>query len=343
MSREKGPRRWRAAGPYATFPKDRAVISSDNTRIAYTILDGGKHLPVVFINGWSCADGYWARIAPAVVEAGHPAVLLDARGHGQSGLPRAPGWAARGLRPEDVSADRMARDVIEVLDDAGIDRAVLCGHSMGVQLMVEACRVAPERAAGLIPIAGTFENPVRTFADLRVLDHLYPLGEVVFRYTPFEILRPVIKRTATPSLGRRVIRTIRVGGEKVQAADIAGHMSHLGYVNFSVLMKMMSALRAHETAEFLPHIAVPTLVLAGRRDLFTPPKVQQRMADLIPDSEIVWFDEGGHLLPVEEPEGVLAAILDFLRRRFDDTSATQLTPPDGDARPTAGDPIDSPL
>jgi pimeloyl-ACP methyl ester carboxylesterase len=134
-----------------------------------------------------------------------------------------------------------------------------------------------------------------------------------------------------------------VGGEKVQAADIAGHMSHLGYVNFSVLMKMMSALRAHETAEFLPHIAVPTLVLAGRRDLFTPPKVQQRMADLIPDSEIVWFAEGGHLLPVEEPEGVLAAILDFLGRRFDDTSATRFTPPDGDARRTAGDPIDSPL
>jgi pimeloyl-ACP methyl ester carboxylesterase len=330
-----GPRAWRAPGPYAEFPKDRAVITSDNTRIAYTVLGpAGDRQPVVFINGWSCADGYWSRIAPAVVDAGHPAVLLDARGHGQSGLPRAPGVAARGLRKEDVTAARMARDIIEVLDDIGLERAILCGHSMGVQLIVEACRVVPERIAGLIPIAGTFENPVRTFAGLSFFDRLYPLGEAIFRYTPFEILRPVIKRTATPSLGRRVITTIRVGGEKVEAVDIAGHMSHLGYVNFSVLLKMMSALRAHETAEFLPSIGVPTLVLAGRRDLFTPPKVQQRMADLIPGAEIVWFDEGGHLLPVEETDGVIAAILAFLGARF--------TAPDAAATTPAADPIDSP-
>jgi len=70
----------------------------------------------------------------------------------------------------------------------------------------------------------------------------------------------------------------------------------------------------HHTAEFLLQIAVPTLVLAGRHDHFTPASVQRRMADLIPDSELIWFDESGHLLPIEVPDEVAAAIVDFLAR-----------------------------
>jgi pimeloyl-ACP methyl ester carboxylesterase len=60
---------------------------------------------------------------------------------------------------------------------------------------------------------------------------------------------------------------------------------------------------------------VPTLILAGSRDLFTPPRVQERMASLIPDSEIVWFEDAGHLLPVEEPDGIVDAIVEFMERR----------------------------
>jgi pimeloyl-ACP methyl ester carboxylesterase len=301
----------------AVFPKDRAIRASDGTRIAYTVLGRGDRVPVVFINGWSCTDGYWVSIGPAVRSAGHPVVFIDTRGHGQSGLPRAPGLAASKLRPEDVAIDRVARDFIEVLDDAGIERAVFAGHSMGVQAIMETYHIGPDRIAGLVPIAGTFENPVRSFADLAFLDRLYPVAEFLFRFTPFEVLRPVVRRTASPSLGHRVIRAIRVGGPKVREDDIAPHMAHIAESNFSVLFKMMSGLRKQETAHLLPSIAAPTLVLAGRRDLFTPPSVQQRMADLIPGAEIVWFEDGGHLLPVEEPEGCAAAIIEFLARRVD--------------------------
>ena len=87
-------------------------------------------------------------------------------------------------------------------------------------------------------------------------------------------------------------------------------------VNFSVLFKMMSELRRHHTAELLPTISVPVLVLAGRKDVFTPPSVQQIMADVIPGAEIVWWEEAGHMLPIEEPEELTAAILDFATRRF---------------------------
>ncbi len=304
------------AREHAVFPKDRRIHASDGTRIAYTVRGDGAGVPVVFVNGWTCSDAYWVGIGPGVAAAGHRALFLDTRAHGESGLPRSPGLCARNLRGEDVDPERLARDVIEVLDDAGIDRAVLAGHSMGVQTIVECYRLAPERVAGLIPVAGTFENPVKTFADLAVLDRLYPVAEVLFRFVPFEALRPFIRRTANPSLGHRVVQLIRVGGPKVKEEHLAPHMAQVGDVNFSVLFRMMSELRRHHTAELLPNIAAPVLVLAGRKDLFTPPSVQQMMADRIPDSEIVWFEEAGHMLPIEEPEELTAAILDFVRRRI---------------------------
>ena len=305
----------RRATEYAIFAKDRTVTASDGTRLAYTIVGDGDRTPVVFVNGWTCPDTYWVDIGPRVVEAGHRAVFLDTRGHGQSGLPRSPGFAASGLRREDVAVERLAQDVVEVLDDAGIEQAALVGHSMGVQIVFETYRVAPDRVAAIVPVAGTYENPVRSFADKAFLDKLYPVADVLFRFAPFELLRPVLSRIDNPDFGLKVIKAIKVAGPKVRKEHVAPHISQISDVNFSVLFKMMSALRGHTTADILPTITAPVLVLAGRLDLFTPPSVQARMAELIPGSEIVWFEEAGHMLPVEEGEGIAEATVEFLARR----------------------------
>lgn len=298
------------------FPKDRRITASDGTRIAYTVVGDPDATPVVFVNGWTCSDAYWVGIGPGVVAAGYRAVFIDTRGHGESGLPRSPGLCARNIRSEDVDPVRLARDVLEVLDNAGIERAAFAGHSMGVQTIIEVYRQAPDRVVALIPVAGTYENPIRTFANQPVLDRLYPVAEVLFRVMPFEALRPFIRRTASPSVGHRVVQLIKVGGPKVQERHLAPHMAQVGDVNFSVLFRMMSELRRHRTAEFLPTIDVPVLVLAGRKDVFTPPSVQDVMAEEIPGCEIVWWEEAGHMLPIEEPEELTTAIADFLKRRI---------------------------
>src|SRR6266480_585100 len=174
-----------------------------------------------------------------------------------------------------------------------------------------------DRVAALMPVAGTFENPVKTFADLPSLDRIYPLADVLLGLFPFAFLKPFNKGIANPETGLKMVKLIRVAGPKVTAERLAPHLRQLVELDFSVLFKMMGEQRKHVTADFLPTITAPTLVLAGRHDLFTPPSVQQKMADLIPHSEIVWFDEGGHMLPIEEPEGIVAALRDFMDRRVD--------------------------
>ena len=300
---------------HALFEKDRRVTVSDGTEIAYTVVGDGPGTPVVFLNGWTCPDAYWARTANAVVEAGHRAVMLDTRGHGQSGLPRPP----RQITDDDVSVNRIATDVVEVLADAPVDKAVLAGHSMGVQALFEAWRVDPGRIAGLVPCAGTFENPVPTFADKAWLDTLFPIAEKLFGRLPLHLVRyPMAHAHRTPTaLTMKALRALRVANEVVEYADVAPHVRQFADLDLGVLWRMMVQMRRHSAADIMPGITVPVLVLAGQRDTFTPMSVQRKMESLLPDAELVVFEQGGHLLPVEEAEGVAAALIEWLARRVD--------------------------
>jgi pimeloyl-ACP methyl ester carboxylesterase len=280
----------------------------------YAIGDGPE-LPILFVNGWSCTDTYWSGIAPTVVESGHRAVLVDTRGHGQSGLPRPPGFNSCGLRSEDVSVERIAADFLEVLDDAGIEQAALAGHSIGVELIFEIYRQSPDRVAALLPVAGTFENPIRTFAGTAVLDRLFPVADALFRVLPFGFLQPVVRRISAPQTALTLLQAAKVAGPKVTAERIAPHVVQICEIDFSVLWRIVGAFRNHRAADVLPDVAAPTLIFAGAKDLFAPPEVERRMHELVPGSEIVWFEEGGHMLPAEEPDAIAAGMLEFLARR----------------------------
>ncbi len=307
------------AADFAVWVKDRFVAASDGAELAYTIVgrDGGR-TPVVFMNGWMCPDAYWKRVVPAVMAAGHPAVLFDTRGHGQSTLPYDGARCARDIPIEDVSVNRVARDIIEILDDAGIDRAVLSGHSMGVQGIFEAYRIGgPERVAGLVPVAGTYENPVPTFMEKDVLDRLFPVGDALLSRIPFRSMRPVMKHAHRMPSGitMKIVGGLLRTAEVVSYADIEPHVKIIGEVDFSTMWRMMSGMRHHSAVDVLPTIEVPVLILGGERDHFTPPSVQHRMHALIPGSELILYPDGGHLLPVEEADAIARDLVDWLARK----------------------------
>jgi pimeloyl-ACP methyl ester carboxylesterase len=304
----------------AVWPKDRFVDASDGARLAYTVEGTGDRTPVVFMNGWTCPDAYWKGIGPAVVDAGHPALFFDTRGHGQSRLPRPPTRSARDIPVEDVSVNRIATDIIEILDAAGIDRAVLIGHSMGVQGIFEAYRVGgKERLAGIVPVAGTYENPVPTFMEKEVLDKLFPIGDALFSRLPFGALRPVMAQAhrMPQAVSMKIIKTLLRTGPTVQYADVERHIRQISEVDFSIMWRMMSEMRGHSAADVLPTIEIPVLILGGDRDHFTPPAVQHRMHELIPGSELVLYPDGGHLLPVEQAPAIACDLIDWLARRVD--------------------------
>jgi pimeloyl-ACP methyl ester carboxylesterase len=125
----------------------RFVDTADGVRLGYE--EAGTGEPgMVFVHGWCCDRSYFA---PQVrhFAAGHAVVSLDLRGHGDSGRPEP------GTDGYDVPA--LADDVLAVARDAGLDRPVVVGHSLG-GLVALACSGRPGavRAAVMIDPAPMF-------------------------------------------------------------------------------------------------------------------------------------------------------------------------------------------
>jgi len=301
---------------YALFAKEGRVVADDGTPIAYTVRNaGGAGVPVLFANGWSCSDAYWVDLLPALEERGHPCILPDTRGHGRSGLPRPAGRGARNLTIDDLSMARIARDLVTVLDDAGFDRALVVGHSMGVQTALEVYRQIPERVAGLVLLAGTYENPAKTFYGMSIGDTLFPVLAATMRWFP-EVVKPVQATIGPASVGHFGARAAKAAGPKATAAQLHPYLLHLKAADLAVVMLMAGAMRDHSAADLLPEISVPTLVVAAGADVFTPARCSEAMHHRIAESELVTFPDAGHTLPVEEPEAISAAIDDFVARRL---------------------------
>ena len=304
-----------ADSTYAQFAKERRVVADDGTPIAYTYRNpDGSGLPLVFANGWSCSDAYWVSMVPLLEAAGHPCLLPDIRGHGMSGLPRAPGRGARNLTIDDVSMNRLARDLVSVLDDAGVDQAVVIGHSMGVQTALEVYREIPDRVAALVLIAGTAENPAKTFYGQSIGDRGFPIVAAVMRYFP-EVLKPLWATIGPASVGHFGARLVRAAGPKTKKEELHPYLLHLKASDPAVMILTAGAMRAHSAVDLLPDITTPTLVVAAGADVFTPARCSEAIHHGVVGSELVTFRDAGHTLPIEEPEALAAAIEEFVARR----------------------------
>jgi pimeloyl-ACP methyl ester carboxylesterase len=308
-----------ADAAYAVFAKDRRTVTTDGTTLAWTLLPAevgvAPRTPVVAANGWSCSDAYWAHIAPLLTARGHPVLLVDTRGHGASGLPRLPGRGARDLRTEDIAIGRIAADLWEVADAAGIDEAIVMGHSMGVQVTLEADRRTPGRAAGLVLIAGSYENPLKTFWGLPIADMAFPFAKLAATSTPAPIMKLAMQPAKLTAFGAWAAKMARATGPKAQAQDMAPYLLHIASTDMAVMIRLIDAMRKHSAADHLRKVTAPTLILAAGHDTFTPPRCSRQMFERIPTAEIQWFDDAGHTLPIEEPDAIAAHIDEWYERR----------------------------
>ena len=75
-------------------------------------------------------------------------------------------------------------------------------------------------------------------------------------------------------------------------------------------MDALTTITSHDTRAILPTITAPTLVVVGADDDETPPSYAQAIADLIPGARLVVIPGAGHLLNLEAPEALNAAIAD---------------------------------
>ncbi|HEY7280706.1 MAG TPA: 3-oxoadipate enol-lactonase [Actinomycetota bacterium] len=235
--------------------------------------------PLVLSNSLGTTMAMWD---PQMVALGERFRLIryDTRGHGSSPVP--PG-------PYDV-AD-LGADLLALLDRLGIDRASLCGLSIGGMTAMWVAANAPERVdrLALCSTSARFDSPER-YAERAAIVRAEGMAPVA---------NTAVRRWFTERFASEQPRVVDEFHDMLLATPPEGYAACCGVVERTDLTPSIGS------------IAAPTLLLAGADDPSTPPPHAERIAARVAGARVVVLP-GSHLLNVERADEASRAILDHL-------------------------------
>jgi len=268
-------------------------------------IEGTGRSTVVLCDGLACDGFAWKYLRPALSER-FRVIHWMYRGHGRSPLP------PEGVKP---SIPQFVDDLAAVIDAARVRSAALIGHSMGVQLALEFHRMHPARTRALLLISGSPGHPLDTFHDTTLLRRALPsLRRTAERFP--RLASMVTKAGIRSGIAMEIAMSTEVNASLLRRADLAPYFEHIETMDPRYFLLAMQAASEHGAEDHLSAVDVPTLVVAGDRDRFTPTWLSRRMALEIPSAELFLVRGGSHTALLERPEEVNHAVLDFLQRRL---------------------------
>jgi len=130
--------------------------STERDGVWLAVEEAGEGIPVVLLHGLTATRRYVVMGSRSLERSGHRVISFDARGHGRSTpAPQADAY----------TYDDLGLDLLAVLDQAGVERAVLAGASMGAHTLLWLALRHPERVAGLVVITPAYEPDVNDDPD----------------------------------------------------------------------------------------------------------------------------------------------------------------------------------
>lgn len=286
-----------------TYDETGFAEAPDGTRLFFGVRGQGP--AVVLTDGIGCDGFAWKYFQPHVA-ADHRTVHWHYRGHGRSGLPKDPARI-------DIAAH--ARDLLAVMDKAGVEKAILCGHSMGVQVSLETYHLAPDRVAGLAMMCGSYGKVTATFHGSDVLKRVLPTV-IQFVEENQGLVRALWGRIP-PGIAFKLASLMgEVDGVSLREEDFRWYLEHVASLEPSLFLSMLKLAGEHTAEDYLPQIHVPSLIVAAERDTFTPSRLAEHMAETIPGAELVMLKGASHAAPVEQPETVAHAFDDWEARHL---------------------------
>lgn len=246
--------------------------------------DEGSGPALLLVHGHPFDRSMWSPQTAGLAGSGWRVIVPDLRGFGQSTVCATLGW------------DVFARDLAALLDRIGVAEVVIGGLSMGGQIVMEFCRLFPGRVRGVV-LAATFAAGETAEGRRRRSD----LADRLLREGMHDYATEVLPKMMSPA--------------SVEALPaVAAHV--LAMMRGAPPAGAAAALRARsqrpDYARVLAGLTVPTLIVVGTEDEFTPVSDAEQMHGLVTGSHLVVIGGSGHLPNLERPAEFNQALRDFL-------------------------------
>lgn len=276
------------------------VKSFDGTQIFYS--QEGKGQPLVFCYGLVCSSLHWTYQIQHFQES-YQAIWFDYRGHHHSETPK---------DLSSLTVESSARDLLAVLDEMGVQKAVLLGHSMGVNIVLEFYKRNPDRVAAMVLANGTAKSPLETLFHHNASQLGFQALKKLNRTVP-ELLQMVWRAQKSNPIARSIVTLGGFNPHLTPQADIDLYYDQVVAMDPRILLTLMESYEDYDATSWLHSVKVPTLVLAGEMDKIIPIEQQELMHQLIPGSEFEVIRHGSHCPQMDLPDLVNQRIERFLR------------------------------
>jgi pimeloyl-ACP methyl ester carboxylesterase len=248
----------------------------------------GRGTPLVLVHGLGGSTMSWQRVVVALSES-FRVIAYDLRGLGQSGTP-----------PPPYSLAMLVADLHALVQELGLERVALLGHSLGGAVTLAYAAEHPERVTTVVAVAAPSITPVEQRAALR------QRARVAEQVGMASIAEIHVLAGMPESFRNRSRDEVSAYESVVAAGDARGYAALCG-----VLAEL-------DLTDTLGRITAPVLLVQGDLDLIVPASAARATASSIPSCEYVELGGCGHVVPFERPADLVRLVAGFAGRHAGD-------------------------
>ena len=253
--------------------------------VEVTYRDEGSGPCIVLLHGYLETGAIWDEFA-VLLTGDHRVIVPDLPGHGNSGV-----WG------KIHTMDDLAGAVRSILDQEGIGKILLVGHSMGGYVTMAFAQIYPDRLSGFCLFHSTCfadTEEKKTNRDREI--------SLVLCNKKRQIINVNIPKGFADSNLERL--SVQIDGAKKIA---------LSNTDPGIIALLNGMKERPDRTAVLQDSSLPLLLIGGMRDNYIPKEVFEKLVELAPHAEVLRLTESGHMGFLEEPEKSAEALIHMKR------------------------------